>query len=304
MSPYLPFVRALATSAMLVSSAPTPAATNETPPDLSSLVATWTAPPPSFPGNSRCSTGAVLLGNGSMAACLGGPADKLRLYLARNDFWRLSNSTAGMQKLAAVLDLQVPGLAGASYRIDQTIRDGTLRGVFTKGSLTVRLSGWLAATDDLLVIELLAEGGETSVDVTLTSPGEPPSRTESGVQDATAWVTRKFSEQVEIPTEAATALRLFGAAALRFDLKPGAPVTMAVATTSAFREPKPLDAAKNRVTSLNAAAIQHVRAAHERWWQDYWNRSWVELPDPDLMKGYYQGLYTLAACSRDPKFPP
>jgi hypothetical protein len=271
---------------------------------VAALVTTWDNPPPSFPGNQRCSTGAALLGNGSMAACLGGPADKLRFYINRNDFWRLSNNNSGSQKLAAILDLNFPGLAGAGYRLDQTIRDGVVRGTFTKDALTVRLTCWLAATEDLLVVELCAEGAVTPVELVLSAPADPPCKVEPGAQGDTLWVTRAFAEQVDIPTQVSTALRVMGAADSKFTLKPGAPVTLAIATASAFQQAKPLDSVRGRVGELTAAGIGRVRSSHDRWWIDYWKRSWVELADPLLMKGYYQGLYTLAACSRNPKFPP
>ena len=263
---------------------------------------TWNSPPPAFPNNG--STGAPLLGNGEMAACLGGPADKLRFVINRNDFWRLSNNVEGMQKLAALLDINIAGLEGATYRLDQTIRDGVVRGVFTKDSLTVRLTCWLAATEDLLVVDLSAEGGDTPVALALTTPGDPRSKTKSGTNRDTAWVTREFVDKVEIPTEAATVLRVLGASGQRFTLKQGAPVTLVIATASAFQQAHPLEKAKKCVARLNADEIAHVRTSHDTWWARYWNRSWVDVNDPLLMKGYYQGLYTLAACSRNPRFPP
>ncbi len=273
-------------------------------PVLASLVTMWDSPPQSFPGKDRCSTGAPLLGNGSMSACFGGPADTLRFYINRNDFWRLSNSTEGMQKIAAILDMNISGLKGATIRLEQTLRDGVVSGVFTKDTLTVRLTCWLAATEDLLVVTCSAEGGETAVELALTVPADPAARVQSGAGGDVAWVTRKFSDQIEIPTEASTALRVMGADGLRFVLKSGKPVTLALVTTSAFHQSNPLDAARKRVAALTGKELSRVQASHEGWWAGYWNRARVHVDDPLLMKGYYQGLYTLAACSRDPRFPP
>ncbi len=280
----------------------TPLADPPLPPALGSLTTTWLGPPPAFPNNG--STGAPLLGNGEMAACLGGPADKLRFVINRNDFWRLTNNAQGMQKIAALLDINIADLEGATYRVDQTIRDGFVSGTFTKDSLTVRLACWLAATGDLLVAELSAEGRDTPIKVDLNAPDDSPSKTKSGTDGDTAWVTRKFADTVEVPTEAATVLRVLGARRQHFTLKPGAPVTLAVVTASAFRHADPLREARKSVAGLTAAEVARVRSAHDTWWAQYWNRAWVEVNDPLLMKGYYQGLYTLAACSRNPQFPP
>ena len=208
-----------------------------------------------------------------------------------------------MQKLAAILDLHISALQGASYRLDQSIHDGVVSGTFVKDSLTVRLTCWLAATEDLMIVNLSAEGGQTPVELALAAPNAD-SRTETGTEGDIVWVTRKFEKNVEIPTEAATAIRVIGATGPKFTLKTGAPVTLVFTTTSAFKHPAPLDAAKKYVSALTAEKIAAIRKAHEQWWADYWNRSWVVVDDPLLMKAYYQGLYTLAACSRDPRFPP
>jgi len=43
---------------------------------------------------------------------------------------------------------------------------------------------------------------------------------------------------------------------------------------------------------------------HEQWWKEYWSKSNITIADSVLQKAYYQGLYTMAACSRDKIFPP
>jgi alpha-L-fucosidase 2 len=272
------------------------------PPGVAELTTTWEAPPSPFA--RRESTAAPLLGNGSLAVCFGGPAEALRFFINRNDFWRLSDNNQGKQKLAALLDLNMPDLAGASYRLDQAIRDGTVTGTFVKGELTVRLTCRLMATEDVLMVDLCAEGGETPVDLALTAPAEAPSDVESGGEGDLLWVSRTFAKEVDISTQAATAVRVLGAAGMRFTLQSGVPVTLAVFSSSAFDAPDPLAAVRERAAAWTPDRLARLRAGHADWWRDYWNRSWVTMDDPVLMKGYYQGLYTLAAASRNPRFPP
>lgn len=288
-------------SAIAAGAAPPPA----TPPPVpASLTTTWDAPPPSFPGNQGGSTGALLLGNGSMAACLGGPPHELRFFINRNDFWRLSNNNHGKQKIAAILDVKIPALDGGSCRMTQAIRDGSVDAEFGKDPLKVRLTGWLAATQDLMVFELQATGGETQVELALHTPNEPPSEMVSGEDGGASWVGRKYARDVDIPSEAATVMRLLGADTRKFALKPGSPVTVLVASSSAFKEPDPLAKARARMASMQPTDLAALRQSHDRWWSHYWEKSRVDLDDPVLEKGYYQGLYTLAAASRDPRFPP
>ena len=50
--------------------------------------------------------------------------------------------------------------------------------------------------------------------------------------------------------------------------------------------------------------LRRVREEHEQWWREYWEKSYVSIPDPDIERQYYVSLYGMACCSRDPDFPP
>ena len=50
--------------------------------------------------------------------------------------------------------------------------------------------------------------------------------------------------------------------------------------------------------------LSDIRAAHEAWWAQYWDQSWVSIDDPVIEKQYYLSLYGMGSCSRDPEFPP
>ena len=50
--------------------------------------------------------------------------------------------------------------------------------------------------------------------------------------------------------------------------------------------------------------LSDLRAAHEAWWAQYWNKSSVSIDDPVIEKQYYLSLYGMGSCSRDPEFPP
>lgn len=269
---------------------------------IESLKTEWTSPPEAFP--LAQSTGAPLLGNGNMAVCFGGPAHQLRFYINRNDFWKLCRSETSAQKIPALLDLRITGLQGAGYRLEQNLHDGTVIGKFFKDNVTVQLTCWLAATDDLLVVTLNAEGGESAVEVDLKTITGSGSEVNTGSTGAVYWVTRKFEKDVDTPAETATALRMMNAEGTGFVLKPGHPVTLVVATASKYLNTNPVDTAIDLVSRSTEEKIKVLRLEHEKWWEAYWARSNVEFNDPVLMRGYYQGLYTLGACCRNPDFPP
>ena len=58
----------------------------------------------------------------------------------------------------------------------------------------------------------------------------------------------------------------------------------------------PLNAARARVATVSAAA---VAAANKRWWEVFWNTTFVEIPaDPTLEQFYYAHSYLIGSASR------
>ncbi len=45
-----------------------------------------------------------------------------------------------------------------------------------------------------------------------------------------------------------------------------------------------------------AAGYTSLAAIHQRWWADFWNRSYVSLPDKRLEQMWYRSVYYLACC--------
>ena len=77
---------------------------------------------------------------------------------------------------------------------------------------------------------------------------------------------------------------------------------------------KSADSPKSWLTALDALLIQTkaadlptTRSAHERWWNEFWNRSWIHLTGPtgaaDVSQGYAMQRYMIA-CSARGELPP
>jgi len=73
-----------------------------------------------------------------------------------------------------------------------------------------------------------------------------------------------------------------------------------VATTSDSLDPVSL--ARKRLAEA-AGKITRILAAHREWWQGFWDRSAVELPDGCLETLWHYGLYKLASSSRPGHMP-
>ncbi len=266
--------------------------------------AIWTVPPTRTPADH--SVDGPLMGNGDMGVCLGGPPEALRFFLSKNDFWKLKSEYGSSgPRVFGSLDIVIGSMKGADYRVEQTIRNGVTVVLLEKDARRVQVTSWVAATDNMLVIELAALGYDIDARVSLQVSQGNGSTVEEGQDGPLTWAVRKFVHNMDIPTEAAAAMKpISRAATTAFSLSTDSPVTLVLAMTSRFKHDEPLTHVKTRLSDFNAKDLEQLRHAHEQWWAQYWSRSWVEIDDPILEKAYYQSLYSMAAASRDPEFPP
>ena len=254
---------------------------------------------------SPVSVDAPLLGNGFTGVAVGGPAECQTYFVSRNDFWRLKSSYCnGFAASLGQIRFSVPILKGAGYRLDQDLWRATVTSTFSKEGIVFVNKTFVAAEDDLMVSVLSAN---RKVDLKVEVIPPPPQGNNSlaqGVEGQIRWMVRSFEKDVDIRSEAGIALRVLGEKDTSFTLQPGKPVIVLASFTSNFKT----DDVKGRMvrilSALDREGVEKVRARHQNWWTRYWNRSWVDIPDPVIKKQYYLSLYGMGACSRDKRFPP
>lgn len=259
------------------------------------------------------SVDAPLMGNGYSGVALSGPPENLVFHIARNDFWRLRSAHDEAWPLVlGLVRLSFPSLAGASYRVEQSLYDATTTGCFSKGEQGVSLETYVAATEDVMVINLEADGKETVEGTIALEQADPDARftdiRKSGVTpEGIRFISREYSDStVDIPTKAAVAMISDVSPEGSFTLLPGKPLTIVCAFSSNFKSADCVQTVIDKVRTINGRRrrLAAIRNAHEDWWKDYWSKSYVSIPDPDIERQYYVSLYGMASCSRDPDFPP
>jgi hypothetical protein len=288
----------------------------------------FTEPPSHIP--SQFSVDAPLLGNGYMGVALAGQPEKQTFYIARNDFWRLKS--AHDETYPAVLgkiEISIPGIADAEYLVEQNLYDASTEARFRKGDTTVIYKTFLAATDDILSVEITMEGkGELPGNLELILAGsEKPGKfasldpslsqlfsgkRETEYKDGIFSATRSFEDSVDIPAKASMALRLAGTnnspsseTSQKFTLKHGQKLSFVLATSSNFKSSDPKQTAIEKATAATTGNnLNRLQKQHREWWRSYWEKSWVSIPDTAIERQYYLSLYGTASCSRDPDFPP
>ena len=172
--------------------------------------AVWTARPGRTPANH--SVDGPLMGNGDMKVAIGGPAEEQQLFLAKNDMWRLKSQygqscPVGFGRLA----IRIPELAGASYKLEQRWDVPETVGTFTRDGLTVRMKSMVAATENLLLLELAAEGRAVDAEAVLRVATGRGSMSKAERRGDVIFGQRAFTEDVDIPSGAAVAWKVLGA---------------------------------------------------------------------------------------------
>lgn len=271
----------------------------------------WTQAPFKIPAD--VAVDAPLMGNGDLTMSIGYKENRLSFYLGKNDFWRLRSKADGLSgpRLAAVLELKIEGFEDAGFTAEQLLSNGITRTVLKKGDQQVALKSWVSATSNLIFIQLKAINKTAKISMGLKALLNQMATLHTGKSVQIAWMERAFVDSVDIPTKVAVALKVWNDNGKTLNekgetmlLSPGEPVTIAMAVQSNFKNNDPLKSVLHQIKSVNTASIAKITAQHEQWWKEYWNKSSIAVSDTVLMKAYYQGLYTMAACSRDPKFPP
>jgi alpha-L-fucosidase 2 len=262
----------------------------------------WQKPPVNIP--SSFSVDAPLMGNGDLTMSLGYVPNRLRFYLSKNDFWRLESQADNLSgpRIAGFVDINLNQFPNNNFSASQNLSNGVTTCTLSKNRLKVK--SWVSATENLIFIELEAGADPVDVSINLTGPYNHQAVLKTVKEKNFSWLTRSFVENAGIPTEVAVALRIIDKDADSFILKAKEQILVTVAVESRFKTDNPLQTVIYKCASINDSLKVTLEQKHEQWWSDYWNKSSITVDDTVLMKAYYQGLYTMAACSRDINFPP
>ena len=270
---------------------------------------TWTTSPISTP--SRNKVDGPLMGNGDITATVGYKGDVLSYYLSKNDFWQLISPKSPSRKddvsgprIVGSVDIQIEGFNNNSFAADQRLADGITTCSLSSQGHHVDVKSWVSATENLIFIEIKAVDNSANVTIDLTAPDNSQAKLAKGMEANNLWLTRAFSDSVDIASEVAVGLRIIGRPGRTFKIGASEKVVLVIAVESKFKQHEPLKYVLSQIKKTDKSGIEKQKKKHDEWWRTYWNKSSVIIGDTTLMKAYYQGLYTMAACSRDTRFPP
>ena len=309
-------------------------------------------PPENVP--SRKTVDGPIMGNGDVGVTISGSPESLRFWISKNDFWKTKSVYPNSSPCPiGGVDIGIPALQDGTYRMEQRLDSAEVVGTFTtvmdmieppwpvtRAGVTISTRSWVAATENVLIIELSVDGdpdqaddmgwssGAVAVDALVWPKTGNESETATGNLEDGYWAERRFVSQqktaaieqgdLKWPAEAAIAVRLFGHrkttlpwisradgwCADRFLIAPGSPVVIAASIVTNEEEKKPLQAVIDRIGRLTPEYVETLRASHRSWWADFWSKSYIDIGDELIQRFWYGSHYIMACCSRHRRFAP
>ncbi|MFZ4396845.1 MAG: glycosyl hydrolase family 95 catalytic domain-containing protein [Kiritimatiellia bacterium] len=237
-----------------------------------------------------------LLGNGDIGVVVAGPPEQLRFYIGKNDFWGIRTQAP---MTVGQIELLVPDLAGASYKGECDMRRAYWQGSFGKASTSLTVRAWVDANANRLFIEL-ANAGKTPLALAVNPIKGVPVATNS------LWFLHDPDTGQPNARKVAVATRILGekSDANGITLAPGRRAIVVAAILTDLDAKDPLPDARNVVAALTPEKAADAAAAHEVWWEAFWKKSFIEIPDKVLEQHWYAAQYIMGCCSRAGKVAP
>ena len=264
----------------------------------------WTSPPTVLTGGETVD--APLLGNGDIGVAIGGSIANQTMYLGKNDFF--SGSRHAIEPLGRIV-VTAAGLSGSSYHVVQDIARAEVRGTYTLGGQTLSTTGWVDANSGLFVTSFALTGGRAQrIGITLRNGagGTPSISTTGGRLDAdvVADTGTGTDPHARIAARTIGQTPSISGNTITLTIRPGATATLVAGIVTSIDSTSWRSSADALVRNLTKHDVDNRRTAHRSWWQGYWSRSYVEIPDKAVEKSWYGSLYLLGSVSRPGKYAP
>lgn len=247
----------------------------------------------------------AITGNGDVTVVLGGTADRIRLHIGKADFWKADGRAyvpeyGGIAPLCTV-EILLPHLAYAEYEATQDMDRGQIRLALTAGRLSADLQVTVCAEANVILLELDRSYPTLSASLTITPPEGNEAVCEQGTDGDVTYALRGFdTDQCRFPSFGICAMRCIS----RRVESGRERILWAISVCTSHDSAAYRRQAVETVRVMDEGDCRCLMDAHSAWWADFWSRSAVELPDKVLENHWYAGIYAMACCARNKKFPP
>jgi alpha-L-fucosidase 2 len=280
--------------------------------------------------------GADIIGSGMVKASLWGTPDTSRVMVERDDcyydmgapvknehgksqghYWRLGPLVAGE------IQIDMPVFKGADCLQEQDLYRAEVRMMATKGAHSVKVVSKVLRTSPNLIQTLMQNLGTTPLEVRINNFSNPSDEPRSlniycfaGVTNGVIWNSRrnhpglhKYSMWIGMATRVLDAgncsfTHTPDTATVTFTIPPSKTVTVLTAVNSTgvplTKDPAdPIPPAIEGLGPVTPAHLAQLGKAHQASWDEYWLKSYIQIPSqPEMERFYYGSLYGLGASHR------
>ena len=242
-------------------------------------------------------------GNGDVSLMMSGNPDCLRMYVSKSDFWKAEEGdrlTGGLSPLG-IIEIRTPQLAYSDYRVEQFLDSGRIEGNFEAAHVKLKLNTCVCAVENTILIELEISRPASSLSAELLTIEKNGAVCEKVSLGDTQYITRSFADPgLAFETHGIMAMREISRKRLEKSELIRIAVTVGTNHDSAAYKRNTLE----RLSIIDNTGFERLKELHGRWWKKFWQKSGIEIHDKEIEKNWYAGLYILACCSRNKKFPP
>ena len=239
----------------------------------------------------------------------------MTFILGKNEFWSLKEESV---KAMARLNLSIPGMSGASYHMEEDLAKAEARGTFSLDQNTITTRSWVQAddtVDNFFFTSLTNAGsqaqtvgisfavGQSNAHVNAVSSSGDILYIDVRADDADALQGYKTCK-VRVATRVIGAPSTISSNSLSFTLAPGESATLMTSVVSDYDDADYQTRAIDSIRSKTAADISACSSSHRAYWNNFYAKSFVEIPDKRLEGEWYASLYLMASCSRPGEAPP
>jgi len=254
---------------------------------------------------SKSTTDGAITGNGDVTLVLGGTCDRVQIYISKSDFWKsdgrfYKEERGGLMPLG-IVEFLLPHLVYADYKVEQNLDECYILLTLTEKNFSAKLKITVCAEDNVVLFELDKDYPMVSASVSFVPIQGTEDVVECGEVKDVSYMIRGFdTPECRYPTYGICALKQVS----REVCEGREHITWAMSVLSNHNSAAYKSQAIEQVLAMEQRDCQKLLSEHAAWWKRFWSKSSVELPDEKLELYWYAGIYTMACCARNKKFPP
>ena len=252
----------------------------------------------------------AITGNGDVSVTWGGSSDRIHLYISKSDFWKGTGHRkpgeghsvyGGGYSPLGIVEILMPHLAYAPYHVEQRIDEAVLEGNFVDGEMDAKITVTVCATENTILLELDRTCPGLSVSAELTTIEGNEAICEKVSMGNIQYITRSFEEEeLHFETKGIAVMKEVSCVRQNGREKKRWSIHICTNHDLATYHPQAIAAAE----VMDDARYNALSLAHSDWWKRFWSVSSLRLEDTELESQWYMGMYIMACCARNKKFPP